>query len=268
MGKKIAKLIIEGVIQKENRTYNQKWLLNTIENLKARKNIIGLILYIDSPGGTVYEADEMYKAVLRYKEKTGKPVFAYFASLAASGGYYIGCSADKIIANRNTLTGSVGVISGRFADVSSLLERYGVKTETIHSGKNKTMGSPTVPLTDEQRAIMQSISDECYDQFVSIVSKSRNMEIDRVKELADGRLYTGKQAKENGLIDEIMDFDEVKSYFLKSVYGDKKVVAEIQEFKKREKKSLLQKLTNASALTEMIKPGIGFPSYYDDRFWK
>ena len=101
MAKKIAKIIIDGVIEKENDNYKQEWVLDTIETLEEKKDVVGIIVYINSPGGAVFESDEVYEALLRYKEKTKKPVYAYFASLAASGGYYIGCAADKIIILKN-----------------------------------------------------------------------------------------------------------------------------------------------------------------------
>ena len=168
--KTIAKIKIEGVIEKENETYNQKWLLETIKKLEKNKSNAGIMLYISSPGGGVYESDEVYVALKKYKERTNRPVYAYFASLAASGGYYIGCAADTIIANRNTITGSIGVISGRFVDLSEPLKKHGIKAETIHAGRNKTMGSVTESVTDEQRAIMQSLADECYAPFTGIVA--------------------------------------------------------------------------------------------------
>ena len=100
------------------------------------------------------------------------------------GGYYIGCAADYIMANRNTLTGSIGVISGQFIDMTQLMDKIGIKSTTIHSGRNKIMGSPSQPMTEEQRKIMQSISDECYDQFTSIVAESRELSKEKVIELA------------------------------------------------------------------------------------
>ncbi len=210
MGKKIAQICIEGVIEKENEKYNQKWLLETISKLKDDKNTTGIILYINSPGGSVYESDEVYNAVKKYKEETGKPVYAYFAALAASGGYYIGCSADRIIANRNTITGSIGVIAGRFINLTDLMAKHGIKSETIHAGKNKTMGSFDEPVTKEQRDIMQSVADECYEQFVSLVAENRNLDLETVKTLADGRIYTANQALKNGLIDEVCSIDDAK----------------------------------------------------------
>ena len=270
--KTIAKLKIEGVIEKENQSYNQKWLLDTIKSLEKKKKVIGIILYINSPGGGVYESDEVYMAIKRYKEKTGKPVYAYLASLAASGGYYIAASADKIIANRNTLTGSIGVICGRFVDLSEPMAKYGVKIETIHTGRNKIMGSFEVPPTDEQRSILQSLSDECYEQFTSIVADSRRLDIDKVKGLADGRVYSAKQAKENGLIDEIAELGDVKDIFLKDLYGEKKKAkANIVEYKPKCKKSLMSKFmkgaapsTPLDAIKTFLKEKTPYPAYYFD----
>lgn len=198
----IAVLYIEGIIDIESQTYNQKWLLGTIDDLKNDKNNKGIILYINSPGGTVYEADEAYLALQDYKT-AGKSIYAYQANLAASGGYYISCAADKIYANRNTLTGSIGVITGSSFDATELLEKIGIKSETIHAGKNKNMFNFNEPVTDEQKQIMQSIADECYEQFTGVVAMSRNIPLFEVKKLADGRIYTAQQALKNGLIDAI-----------------------------------------------------------------
>ena len=204
----VAALYIEGVIQEGSQTYNQKWLLETIRTLKDDKKNMGIAVFIDSPGGTVYEADEAYLALQDYKT-SGKPVYVYQGKLAASGGYYISCAAKKIYANRNTLTGSIGVITGSSYDLTGLFEKIGIKSETIHSGKNKNMFSANEPVTDEQRKIMQSISDECYEQFTSIVAMSRNIPINDVKELADGRIYTASQALKNGLVDAVDSWENM-----------------------------------------------------------
>ncbi len=207
----IALLYIQGVIQKANRDYNQKWLLETIETLSEDKKNRGILLFVDSPGGTVYESDEAYLALLDYKKQTGRPIYAYFASLAASGGYYIASAADYIFANRNTLTGSIGVIAGQSVDATELMEKIGIKMRTFTAGRNKNMGGLDQPLTAEQADIMQSIADDAYEQFTQIVSDSRNLPIERVREIADGRIYTARQAKENQLIDEIASFEEAKN---------------------------------------------------------
>lgn len=206
----ISDIYISGVISEENKTYNQKWLLKQIKKAQNDSRNSGILLVIDSPGGTVYEADEVYLALEEYKNVTKRPVYAYFCSLAASGGYYIGCAADKIFANRNTLTGSIGVIAGQSVDATELFSKIGIKMTTITAGKNKNMGNYNSVLTDEQRSIFQSIADEAYEQFTEIVAEARGMKIDDVKKLADGRIYTAFQAKNNGLIDEICSFNDAK----------------------------------------------------------
>jgi protease-4 len=211
----VAVVNISGVIQNENKSYNQKWLLNTISHLKNDKKNLGLLLSINSPGGSVYESDEVYLALKEYGKK--KPLEAFLGQLAASGGYYIACAADKITANRNTLTGSIGVISSQSVDLSRLLEKNGVTVTTITAGENKNMLNYNSPLTPEQRRIMQSIADECYEQFVGIVSDARHMEQDTVRLSADGRIFTAKQAKEAHLIDRIAPFKDTLDAFLASL---------------------------------------------------
>lgn len=198
----VANLYVNGVIQKANETYNQEWLLSTIEDLKEDPYNAGILLVVDSPGGTVYEADEAYLALKDYKD-SGKEVWAYFESMAASGGYYIACAADTIWANRNTLTGSIGVIAGASLDATEFLQKIGIKTTTFTAGKNKNMLNYNSPLTEEQQEIMQSIADDAYDQFTSIVASARQKSISQIREIADGRIYTAKQAQSNGLIDSI-----------------------------------------------------------------
>ncbi len=200
--KYVARLYITGVIEEANETYNQGWLLDTIDALENDDNNVGILLVVDSPGGTVYEADEVYLALREYRN-SGKEVWAYFKSIAASGAYYISCAADTIYANRNTITGSIGVIFGPTVDATGLLEKIGVKSTNFVSGKNKAMGSYNNPLTDEQINIMQSLVDECYEQFAAIVASARKKSLTETKALADGRVYTANQAKQNGLIDSI-----------------------------------------------------------------
>ena len=213
----IAVIHIRGIISEENKTYNQKWLLKQIKKAKNDPNNRGIMLFINSPGGTVYESDEAYLALINYKQVTKRPIFAYFGALAASGGYYIGCAADVIFANRNCLTGSIGVIAGQVMDATELLDKVGVKMTTITAGKNKNMGNYNSKLTEEQRAIFQSIADEAYEQFTQIVAESREKPIEEIKKIADGRVYTANQAKALGLIDAVAEYevakDDFKDYF-------------------------------------------------------
>lgn len=207
----ISVLYIEGTIGEDSSDgYNHEWVLDRIEDAINNSNNKGLILFLNTPGGSVYETDEIYLKLREYQD-TGRPLYSAMGSMAASGGYYISASADKIIANRNCWTGSIGVTAGTVFDISGFLEKYGIKTVTITAGENKAMGSMTQPLTQEQREIYQSLVDEAYDQFTQIVAEGRGMNIKTVRKLADGRVYTAKQALENGLVDQIGTLDDAIS---------------------------------------------------------
>lgn len=206
-GQYVGLVYLTGTIEEKNNEYNQDWILNTISKLKDDKKNLGMVLYIDSPGGSVYQADQVYFALKEYKA-SGKALEVYMGPLAASGGYYIACAADEIWANRNTLTGSIGVIAGQSFDMTEFLKNLGIKSETIHAGKNKNMMNYNEEFTDEQRQIMQSIADECYEQFCKIVAEERGLTIEKVHELADGRIYSANQAFSNGLIDNIGTLDK------------------------------------------------------------
>ncbi len=216
----IAILRVEGEISAteaslfSSNSYNHSWTLDQIDMLMNRPSNKGLILIVNTPGGGVYESDQLYLKLKQYKETTNRPIYVYMTQMAASGGYYISMAADKIYANRMTTTGSIGVIMS-LIDTTEFQKKLGFKTENIVSGKNKAMGNP---LTSEQRLILQSMVDEMYNIFVSIVSENRKMDIDKVKQLADGRIYSALQAKELGLIDAIGNFDDVVKDF-KSTYN-------------------------------------------------
>lgn len=205
----IAALYIEGQITENSGNYNQKYLMDTVHKLTQNDKNAALAIYINSPGGAVYQADELYLALQEYKATTGRPIYVYQGPMAASGGYYLSCAANEIYANRNTMTGCIGVIMGNSFDLTGLFDRLGIKSTTIHSGRNKNMGNYNEPFNEEQQAIMQSMCDECYEQFVSIVANSRHIQYDKAVELSDGRIYTAKQALENGLIDKIDSWENM-----------------------------------------------------------
>ena len=214
----IGVLHAEGTIttsSSSSDTYQQSWLLRQIDYMKDDTSNRGIMLYVNSPGGSVYASDELYLKLKEYKEETGRPVYSYFAETAASGGYYIAAGSDKITANRNCTTGSIGVYLGPIIDASGLLDKVGVKAEIVKSGANKAMGNSYQPLTEEQRAIYQEYVNESYEQFVDIVAEGRGMDVAAVKQIADGRVYTAKQAKANGLIDEISSLEDAKNAMLK-----------------------------------------------------
>lgn len=216
----IAVVPVEGTIQANQETgsmfettvgYNHNMLMEYVDKLMDNDSNKGMILRMDTPGGTVYEADELYLKIKEYKEKTGRPIWVYMESYCCSGGVYIASVADEQYANRIATTGSIGVIMSTY-DMSGLYEKLGIKEVNIVSAKNKDMGTAGKPMTDEQLAIYQSVVDEYYQRFVEIVAEGRNMTVDQVKKLADGRIYTATQAVENGLIDGIKTSEEFDDY--------------------------------------------------------
>src|SRR5262245_16306880 len=160
-----------------------------------------LLVRIESPGGGVAASQEIYEEIARFHE-TGKPVIASLGSIAASGGYYSALGADEIIAAPGTLTGSIGVIM-TLPNTEGLLKKVGVDFQIVKAGAHKDLGSPYHALSADDRAILQGLLDDSYDQFVDAVSKSRHIDRKRVLELADGRVYTGQQALSLGLIDRV-----------------------------------------------------------------
>ncbi len=175
---------------------------------KAEKdtNVSAVIISIDSPGGEVNAADAIYRRILAFRQKTGKPVIALMRTIAASGGYYIAAGCDKIIAGELTLTGSIGVIISSY-NVTGLLEMIGVKGEVYKSGALKDMLSPTKVRTPEEQAVIQELVKDSYLKFAGIVAKSRNLPLKKITEgpIGDGRVYHGKKAVEYGMVDKLGD---------------------------------------------------------------
>ncbi len=176
-----------------------------LDDLAAEDSIKAVVLRINSPGGTVVASDELYRAIKDLAAE--KTVIASFADTAASGGYYIALGADEIIAHPATLTGSIGVIA-QFPELQGLFEQIGVDIRTIKSGEFKDIGSPTREFTDQEREIIQSVVDDSYEQFLDAMIASRNIDENTARELADGRVYSGIQAVENGLVDSTGGFND------------------------------------------------------------
>ncbi len=201
--KRIARIIIEGPISGPTR----KWVLKALRQIEERE-FPALLLRIDSPGGTVGDSQEIHSALLRLREK-GCHVVASFGNISASGGVYIGMGAEKIVANPGTITGSIGVIL-RGNNLSKLLEKVGVRFETIKSGAYKDILSPDRALTEAERKLLQSLIDSSYLQFITAVANGRNLSLEKVRAFADGRVFSGAQAKELGLVDELGDEEEAR----------------------------------------------------------
>ena len=218
LSKHIAVLDIDGEMSDSSSTsYDHYWIINTIDDLMDNPMNKGIFLRINTPGGSVYYSDELYNKLIEYKKTTKNPVYVYMEDMAASGGYYVSAAADKIYANRNCWTGSIGVTTGTMINVKGLLDKLGIKTETITSGRNKSMGSSTEDMTDEQRKIMQSLIDESYERFINIVADGRKIDIEKVREIADGRIYTATQAKDLNLVDKICSEEDARELISKNI---------------------------------------------------
>ncbi|MDX1763135.1 MAG: signal peptide peptidase SppA [bacterium] len=172
------------------------------------KRIKAVVLRINSPGGTVTASDTIAEELLRFKAKTGKPIVAMMLDTAASGGYYVAVSADRIVAQPTTITGSIGVIIQKF-DIHELLGRLGIANTPVKSGIHKDIGSPFRPGSEREAALLQETIDTLYNRFVDRVTENRaGLSRDEVVVLADGRIYTADQALHHGLIDEIGYLDD------------------------------------------------------------
>ena len=268
----IAIVRVEGTIQEQGGSsaleassgYQHDSTMNYIDELMDDSNNKGILLYVDSPGGTVYESEELYQKLKEYKETTKRPIWDYMAHYAASGGYMVSMASDKIYANSNTTTGSIGVIMSGY-DMSGLYKKLGIRYVSITSGKNKDSSK----FTDEQIAIYQDQINEAYEEFVNIVADGRDMSVEDVKKLADGRTYTAKQAKNNGLIDEISLYPDMKDAMSKTLGTSTFYEMESDEgllqslFSKAE--SLVPK-SEAQVLTETAKSvESGVPMYYAEQ---
>ena len=210
-GDRIAVVDITGILTSSHNVSrgasSARSIIEQLDQFGEDNSVRALVLRIDSPGGTVVAAQEIFAAINRLREEKEKVVVASMADIAASGGYYIACSADRIFANPGTITGSIGVIM-EFPNMEELFGKIGLKSNTIKSGEFKDTGSALREMTDREREVLQALIDDVYGQFVQAVQESRGMTPEKVRELADGRIFTGRQAQELGLVDEIGDMTD------------------------------------------------------------
>ncbi|MBI3013756.1 MAG: signal peptide peptidase SppA [Candidatus Tectomicrobia bacterium] len=222
-GDKIAIVSVRGTILDAEDTVEQ------LKKYGEDATIKGIILRVDSPGGAVGPSQEIYTQVLKTR-MSGKKVVASLGSVAASGGYYVAAATDRIIANPGTLTGSIGVIF-QFANLEELMKKIGLKTVVIKSGQYKDVGSPMRPLREDERRLLQGVIDDVYEQFVQAVAKGRKLPIEKVKEVADGRIFTGRQAKELGLVDKLGSLQDAveETARLAGISGKPRIVRERED---------------------------------------
>lgn len=250
--KKIAIINIESIITQSDNTVRQ------IKKYAEDKSIRAIILRIDSPGGGVAPSQEIYSEILKIRKNSNKKVVTSMGNIAASGGYYIACASDKIVANPGTITGSIGVIMA-FSNMEELMKKIGLKTEVIKSGRYKDIGSPVRKFTDEDKKLLQGVIDDVYDQFINVVAKGRNIDIKKVKEFSDGRIFTGRQALKIGLVDKLGSLEDAIKLAAQMVgiEGKPKIVTE------RKERNLLFKLLKSKVLASIPNrlqtfPGLQF----------
>ncbi len=249
IGQKVAVVDITGIITKSDET------IKLIHAYRDDSSIKAIVLRIDSPGGSVAPVQEIYSEL----EKIDKPIVASMGGTAASGGYYVACAADTIMANPGTLTGSIGVIM-QFTRLKGLYDKIGLEHQVIKSGEFKDTGSPFRELTEKEQAVLQATVDDVYNQFVDTIFEARKSLLSRseILELADGRIFSGQQALDSKLLDQLGNLPEAIEVAgkLANIDGKPKVV------RKEKKESLLEQLTGIKqppSLDEMFSlPGVTF----------
>jgi protease-4 len=220
----VAVLDLEGVI------YDSKEFTEQLKTFGTSSSVKAVVLRVNSPGGGVAPSQEIYEAIKKFRAESKKRVVVSMASVAASGGYYIACGADRIFANPGSITGSIGVIA-EWYNYGGLLRWAKMEPVVIKSGEMKDAGSPTRPLTEAEKAYFQSLIDSMYGQFVTAVVSGRKMDEAVVRKLADGRVFTGQEALRNGLIDEIGTLQDAVAAAAKmaQISGEPRIVSPVKK---------------------------------------
>ncbi|MGB9730891.1 MULTISPECIES: signal peptide peptidase SppA [Calditerrivibrio] len=225
--KLIVLLDLEGIILESDT------LIEKLKKYEKDSNVIGIILRINSPGGAVAPSQEIY----RFIKKMSKPVYASMSTVAASGGYYVASACDRIYAMPGTITGSIGVIM-KFTDLSKIYDKLGVRTETIKSGKFKDIGSTTRSMTEEEKSILKQSVDDVYNQFIEdILSKRTFLNKEELLKYADGRIITGREAKNLKLVDKLGSYEDAYEDMKKD-----KNTPDAELFIPKDEKTFLRKL--------------------------
>lgn len=227
---RIAVINIEGTIMDsgeqpgmfQSQGYNHTLVIESLKQILDDDTIKGVMLNVNSPGGGVYESAEIHKYLQQIKED-GKTIYSSMGGMAASGGYYVSAPADQIFASNETMTGSIGVIM-QSINYSQLAEDFGVEFETYASGDMKEMLGGHRDPTEEESEYVRSMVDDMYQDFVDVVAEGREMSDEEVKNLADGRIYMGEDAMENGLVDQMGYFEDAMKALEKEIGGNPQVI--------------------------------------------
>ena len=242
-----------GVVEIEGAIADARDAIENIRRFREDEDIKAIVIRIDSPGGAVGPSQEIYREIRKTVET--KKVVASMGAVAASGGYYVACATDGIVANPGTITGSIGVIMG-YTNFRQLLDKIGMVPVVIKSGPYKDTGSPTREMRDDEREILQAITSDIHEQFVTAIAEGRKMDRALVEQAADGRIFTGEDAKARGLVDRLGNFEDALEWagVLGGIKG--KVVP---VYARDEKLSLLRYLMSSSLsdlMSKVIHPGI------------
>lgn len=239
-GDKIAIIELKGVILESEKIVKQ------FKKYRNDKSIKAILFRVDSPGGGVVASHEIYDEVRKTRDG-GKPVVVSMGSVAASGGYYVACGANKIVANPGTLTGSIGVIS-QFLRLDPMLAKLGIEMNTIKSGKFKDVGTPFRDMTDEDKKYLQSLMDGVHHQFINIVSKERRIEAKELMKFVDGRVFIGVEALNYKLIDTLGTFEDAIKIAaeMANIKGEPALVREIK------RKPFIERLLGSTELESII----------------
>jgi len=195
------------IVDVEGQLVESRPILEQLKRYEDSNSVKAILLNVDSPGGGVAVSQEVYTEIKRLREKKDKIVVAYLSSTGASGAYYISCAANKIVANPGTIVGSIGVIA-EWVSYADLLQWAKLKNIVFKTGEFKDTGSPTRPITENERKYFQGLIDDMYVQFVEAVAAGRKLDLQEVRAMADGRVFTGRAAKERKLIDETGNFQD------------------------------------------------------------
>lgn len=195
-GSKVALITVDGVI------LDSKEVIEQLEKYRTNPSVKAIVLRINSPGGGVAPSQEIHEEILKTRQTDKKPIVASMGSVAASGGYYIASATDLIVANPGTITGSIGVVL-QVPNISGLMQKIGVKSVVVKSGLHKDLASPTREMTDAERQILQGMLDDVHGQFIDAVATGRRIDRKKVETMADGRIFSGREAQSLGLVDQL-----------------------------------------------------------------
>lgn len=244
-----------GIVELTGNITSSRDIIHSLKRFRENSSVKAIVIRIDSPGGAVGPSQEIFREI-RKTVKT-KKVIASMGAVAASGGYYVAAGADGIIANPGTITGSIGVIMG-FANFQELLRKIGMVPVVIKSGQYKDIGSPVREMTKDERSILQNLSNRIHRQFIADIAKGRGMDLAKVEGIADGRIFTGEDAKNLGLIDRLGNLEDAIEWAgriggikgkISAVYVPKKKFSILKFIAESSVKELVNMMVNPSLYT-------------------